>query len=227
MRPVVYVMLGVAPFTALVMYLYFKNRYQRDFGGWLVKSFLAGAVSIVVLMAAEYLSMKLGLNSLQSLKRMTFYSFITIAASSEFGKFLVFRYYIMTNKRINRPIDAVTFAIMTSLGFSSIALFLFVFNYAGIQANFPVTLYTLVFVPANVIFSVIMGFFIGMAKVLKARIMFSLTGLFGAVFFHGVFNFCMLTNDFKLLSLFSFGSTLIVLVLGLKAASSNPEPSGQ
>jgi protease PrsW len=225
MRPITYFMAGVAPLLALLMYLYFSKRYHRDYGQLLFQSFIAGGAGVLVLLLAEFLSLKLGISTLRSLNRTLFFSFITIGGSSELGKFIVFRYFIIPKKQVARPIDAIMFAIMTSLGFSFIAMILFIFNVMGIQGNFPVTLYAFVFVPFSIMISVIMGFFVGMAKFLKTRFAFSLTGLFGAAFFHGIFNFCMLTNDFKLLSLFSFGSTMIVLVLGLKAAYSNPEPS--
>jgi protease PrsW len=220
-------MIGVAPLLALIIYLYFRKRRDRDFSQLLVYGFIAGSAGVLVLVLAEFLSMQMGLSNLRSLNRILFYSFITIGGSSELGKFIIFRYFIIPKKQIVRPIDAITFSIIASLGFSSIAILLIIFNFFDIQSHFPVTLYSSVFVPANIIFSVIMGFFVGMAKFMKTRFVFSLTGLFGAVFFHGIFNLCLLTSDFKLLSLFSFGSTLIVLVLGLKAAFSNPEPSDQ
>jgi len=220
-------MIGFAPFLALIIFLYLNRRDNRDLSRLLVHSFIAGMAGVILLILAELISVKLGLGSLRSLKRIIFYSFITIGGSSELGKFIVFRYYIIKKKQITRPVDAITLAVMTSLGFTTVALILFIINFMGIRENFPPTLYTFVFVPANIMFSVIMGFFVGMAKFLKTRIVFSLTGLVGAAFFHGIFNFCMLTNDFRLLSLFSFGSTAIVLVLGLKAAFTNPAQSQQ
>jgi len=220
-------MIGFAPFLALIIFLYLNRRDNRDLSRLLVHSFIAGMAGVILLILAELISVKLGLGSLRSLKRIIFYSFITIGGSSELGKFIVFRYYIIKKKQITRPVDAITLAVMTSLGFTTVALILFIINFMGIRENFPPTLYTFVIVPANIMFSVIMGFFVGMAKFLKTRIVFSLTGLVGAAFFHGIFNFCMLTNDFRLLSLFSFGSTAIVLVLGLKAAFTNPAQSQQ
>jgi len=225
MRPIATITLGLAPLIAIFMYIYFKKRSDSQFSRLLLFSFLAGGAGVLILMAAETISGMFGLNELLSLKRILFYSFITIGGSAEFGKFIILRYFIIDKKEIRKPIDAITFSIMTALGFSTVALLFFIFNLFNIKANFPATLYAFVFVPANILFSVIMGFFVGMAKFLNARIVYSMTGLIGAVFFHGIFNFCLLTNDFKLLSLFSFGSTVIVLILGLKAAFTVPEPS--
>jgi len=220
-------MLGSAPLLAFFLYLYFKRHYTREFSRLLFQSYIAGGAGVLLLLVFEFFSIKLGLSNLRSLNRIIFYSFITVGISSELGKFIILRYFIIPKNKITRPIDAIALSIMISLGFSSIALILFIFNILNIQSLFPATLYAFVLIPANIMFSVIMVFFIGMAKILKTRVVFSLTGLFVAAFFHGIFNFCMLTSDFKLLSLFSFGSTIIVLVLGLKAAFSSPELSEQ
>jgi hypothetical protein len=133
-------------------------------------------------------------------------------------------------KENRKPIDTIIFSIMTAMGFSTLVLMLFatgLFNMQSLnlQLPFPVTLYAFVYVFATILFSVIMGFFTGMARFLKGRFVYSLTGLLVAVFFHGIFNFCLLTNDFKLLSLFAFGSTVIVFFLTIKAANTEPEPS--
>jgi RsiW-degrading membrane proteinase PrsW (M82 family) len=220
-------MLAAAPLLALIIYLYFRNRADRAFAQTLVRSFMAGIAGIIILVIAEYLTSTFNFHYLTSLKRILFYSFITVGGSSELGKFIVLRYYIIPKKQARKPIDAITFSIMTSLGFSTVAMVLFMMDFSGIRSNFPPTLYAVFIVPANILFSVIMGFFVGMAQFLKARIVFSMTGLFGSAIFHGIFNFCMLTMDYKLLSLFSFGSMLIVLVLVLKAALTNPEQSYQ
>lgn len=227
MKPIAYIMLGAAPLLAAVIYLYFRSRADQSFLKTLIRCYIAGMAGVVFLILAEYLSVKFSYHYLTSLKRILFYSFITIGGSAELGKFIILRYYIIPKNQANKPIDAVTFSILTSLGFSTLAMVLFVADFAGIRSNFPPTLYAIFFIPANIILSVIMGFFVGMAQFLKARIVFSMTGLFGSAIFHGIFNFCMITMDYKLLSLFSFGSMLLVLVLGLKAAFTTPERSYQ
>lgn len=227
MRPFAYITLAFAPLLAIAMYFYFTNRYNRDYGRLLVISFFTGAMGIAILFLAETLSAWLGLNDIRGLKRTVFFSFITFALSSEIGKFILYRYYIIPHRIIDRPIHGIIFSIMTSLGFSTLSLALFMLDPFGLQRYFPYTLFAFVVVPANIMFAVIMGFFVGMAKFMKARFFFSLMGMLGAAFFHGIFAFCLITNDFKLLSLFSFGSTIIVFILGLKAAYTRPEPSDQ
>jgi RsiW-degrading membrane proteinase PrsW (M82 family) len=223
MRPIVYFTLAFAPVVAIAMYFYFGRKYGKAFKKVLIQSFLAGILGVAVLAAAKILSTLLGLNDLRSLKRLLFYSFITVGFASELGKFILYRYYIIPKKAVDKPIHGITMSVMTALGFCAIALPGFLINWFPTQPSFPVTLYAFIFVPANIMFSVVMGFFVGMGKFIKTYLMFTLTGLFGAAFFQGLFIFTLVTQDFKLLSLFAFGSTIIVFILGIKAAVTEPE----
>ena len=223
MRPIAYFTLAFAPVVALVMYLYLGRKYGKAFQKALIQSFLAGMLGVAVLAAAKILSTLLGLNDLRSLKRLMFYSFITIGFASELVKFIFYRYYIIPKKAIDKPIHGITMSVMVTLGFCTIALPGFMLNFFPTQPSYPVTLYPFVFVPANIMFAVVMGFFVGMGKFIRTYFMFTLTGLFGAAFFQVLFIFTLVTQDFKLLSLFAFGSTIIVFILGIKAAMTEPE----
>jgi RsiW-degrading membrane proteinase PrsW (M82 family) len=223
MRPIVYFTLSFAPVIMLVMYWYFSRRQSASYTGLLVRSYLLGAAGVSVLAAAVILSELLGLNDLRSLKRTLFFAFITAGFSSELGKFIVTRYLIIPKKQIDRPIDGITYSISSAMGFSTIALFLFMLEPFNIKVHYPFTLFAFIYAPANILFSVILGFFLGMGKFIKTRYSYSITGLLCAAFFHGLFTFCLITMDFKLLSLFAFGCTVIVFILGLKAAYTKPE----
>ncbi|MBN1199054.1 MAG: PrsW family intramembrane metalloprotease [Bacteroidales bacterium] len=224
MRPIVYMTLGFAPVIAAVIYIYFYHRISKNFSSLLIKSFFLGMAGILVLLAAQYISSLLGLNELRNLKRTIFYSFVTVGFASELGMYSIYRCLIIPKEAIDKPIHGITFSIMVALGFSTLRMLLFILDPLGIRSLFPETLYAFVFVPANLIFAVILGFYVGMAKFIKSRFVYNLTGLFAAAFFHGLFNFCLLTKDFKLLSLFAFGSMVIVFILGIKAAYTKPEP---
>ena len=223
MKPIAYFTLAFAPAIALGLYFYLGPKYGNAFRKILIQSFIAGMLGVSVLAAAKILSSILGLNDLRSLKRLLFYSFITIGLASELGKFVLYRYYIVPKKTIDRPIHGITMSVMTTLGFCSLALPLFMLHLFTTQPAYPETLYAFIFVPANIIFAVVMGFFVGMGKFIKTYFTFTLTALLGAVFFHGLFIFTLMTQDFKLLSLFAFGSTVIVFILGIKAAMTDPE----
>ena len=224
MRPLAYITLAFAPLIAFGIYWYFRNRYDASFRKLLIKSFVAGAFMIIILAFVQFLSTILGLNDLRSLKRTLFYAFLTIGFTSEFCKFVVLRYIILPKKIIAKPIHAITFSIMIALGLVMMRLILFFLNpFPTESLHAPPTLFPFIAVPASIMFAVILGFFIGMSKFVKTRSFYSFTGLMVAAFFNGLFNFCLIANDFKLLSLFAFGATILVFILGLKAAYTDPE----
>ena len=109
---------------------------------------------------------------------------------------------------------------MIALGFSFMSNVLyFTLPFYG-EVDF---FYAITMVFANVVFAIILGFFVGMAKSRENKFIDSMTGLFGAVFFHALYEFCFRTNDIKLLIFFSIGALIVVLLLFYKAVEINVE----
>ena len=225
MQTLTYSTLGFAPIIIIAMYIYLTKHRDRSFIRLMTRSIVAGALSVSVLLIALTIASELGISELRNLKRTLFFAFITIAGSSELGKCFVLRYIVLRDKVTVSPFDAIILSVTTAMGYCTVALAFFHLNFCNIQEFLPDALFSLTFVPASILFSIIMGFFVGMARFLKTHIVYSLTGLLGALIFHGIFIFCLVTRDFKLLSLFAFGSTVIVFVLAMKAAFTVAEES--
>ncbi len=223
MGAITYFTLVFAPVMALFLYFYLGKKYDSHFGSLILKGYLAGMISAFIYFLAFTMYRALGLTEISGLKRMLMFSFVIIGFSSEFSKFILYRYYIIPKKEIDRPIHAITFSVILALGFSTLTQVFFFLNLFELQSYYPSVMYSYVNVPSNLIFAIIMGFFVGMSRFINAKFIYSIIGLFGATFFHGIFKFCLVTKDFKLLSLFAFGSSLIVLVLIIKALFTNPE----
>lgn len=218
-----YINLVFSPVIALLLAFYLRQHRNAGFITKFFQSFFAGMAASALLLGALWLSGKLGISELRNLKRTVFFSFVTIAASAEFGKFIVLRYFLSRDKNPFMPFDTILLSMNVSLGFTSTALLFFSFNIFNSSLYLPINLFSIAYIPANLIFSVVIGFFTGMAGFLRIRFMYSLTGLVFAVIFHAVFTFCILTRDYRLLSLFAFGSTIIVFVLAVKAMFAKPE----
>lgn len=225
MRPIAYFALILAPLLAALIYFYLSKRADVSFRKLMIRSYLAGLPGVLILFLAIFLSGELDLNDLRSLKRTIFFALITVGFASELGKFIPLYFYIMKDSSLGKPIQAITLSIMVSLGFSTVALILLFLDPFSILRLYPPTLYAYILVPANIIFAVTMGFFIGMSKMNGTRFLLPLSGLLAATVFHGLLNFCIFTRDFKLLSLYAFGSVIIVFILGIKASMARPENS--
>jgi Na+-driven multidrug efflux pump len=92
--------------------------------------------------------------------------------------------------------------------------FLYFITIPDLTMNLPNTLTA---GPANAIFGVMMGFFIGLGKLRKIRFIDAMTGLGAAIFFHALYDFCLLTKDYKMLWAFFIGATIIGISLCIAA----------
>jgi RsiW-degrading membrane proteinase PrsW (M82 family) len=192
-----------------------KDRYPA-----LLQSFLWGMASIFIILIFQYIAHWYGLDNLKNLRRIIFYSFIVMGIGSELGKFLILRYYCFTKSGFNGPLDSIVYSVMISMGFAFIGnIIYFILPIYG-EAD-PLYAVTVIF--ANLFFAVILGFFVGMAKTRENKFVDSMTGLFGASFFHALYNFCFFTEDYRLLLFLSIGAFIIVVLLYYKAFEMNEE----
>ncbi|MBM3404978.1 MAG: PrsW family intramembrane metalloprotease [Bacteroidetes bacterium] len=217
MRPAQYIALFIAPVVALIVLLYLRNVYDRKSYSLLVKSYFLGMFGVILVLLAKYISDEIGISDLRNLKRTLFFAFVTTGFASELGKFIMLRFFIMPRRKLDSSIYTIVLSIISSLGFATVAIIVLMLDFLGIREIYPSILFDLSYVPASVIFAIIMGFFLGTAKFYNSRFFFFLTGLAAAAIFHGIYKFCILTSDWKLLSLFAFGSVIIVFVMTIKA----------
>ena len=214
-----YIALGIPPVIAIILYFYLVLRNNKSFGILLIKSFVAGAIASVILILSLCLSNLVGLTTFTDLYDTLLYAFIVVGFGSELGKFLVFRFYLLPKAEVDTPIHGITFSVMTALGFTTVIVILFVFDLFDAKPPYPTNMYLLLVAPSNIIFAVVMGFFVGLSKFVESRITYAIAGLLAASFFDGLFKFCLITHDYKLLNIFAFGSALVVMVLIIKAVN--------
>jgi RsiW-degrading membrane proteinase PrsW (M82 family) len=165
---------------------------------------------LVVQLAASYLE----LDKLNNIRRILFYAVVVMALFSELGKYIFLRGFVYPKEVFKTPVDGIIFSVMISMGFATMNNILYFINIPDLSVN---TANALTAGPANVIFGVMMGFFIGLGKLRKMRFIDSMTGLAAAVFFHGLYDFCLLTKDYRLLWAFFIGATIIAISLCLAA----------
>jgi len=206
----------IAPLIAMVIIVYLKSRFKIKTSRYLYMALLLGILSPVLVYLAQVVMDATGINYLKNLKRTAFYAIVAIAFSSELAKFLFLRYYFFVRKSFFGPVDGIIYNVFIGLGFATSATLLLGFGL--ISANVG-DLYLFTFGAANIIFGVISGFFVGLGKTRSNRFIDSMTGLFAATIFHGLYTFSFLTRDPRLLLLFAIGSIVIVILLIIKALS--------
>jgi len=200
----------IPPFIAILIYLYLKFKFKHWSFSLLLKSFLWGMISIVLVIAVQFLADYFELDRLNNIRRILFYALVIMAFFAEMGKFFFLKVFVYPKKEFKTPVDGIIFAVMISMGFATMNNILYFINIPNLTVSVANALTA---GPANVIFGVIMGFFIGLGKLRKMRLLDSMTGLVAAVFFHGLYDFCLLTKDYRLLWAFFIGATIIAVSL--------------
>jgi protease PrsW len=210
----------LAPLIAVIILAIVWIKRGKDRYPGLISSFILGMFSIVLVIIFQYIARKFGLEDFKNLRRIIFYSFIVMGFGSEFGKFLILRYYNYSKSRFNGPLDGIVYSVMISMGFSFTGNILYFAMPYYSEIDF---LYAFTVILANLFFAVILGFFVGMAKTRENKFVDAMTGLFGASFFHALYNFCFITEDYRLLLFLTVGAFVVVIMLYYKAFEMNEE----
>lgn len=207
---------AVAAAVLLIVWIF---RDRERYSG-LITSFVLGMFSIVIVLLFQYIARQFGIDNFTNLRRIIFYSFVVMGIGSELGKYLILRYHSFTKPTYTGPLDSIVYSVMIAMGFTfmgNLLYFLMPF-YSEYDAFYAYSV-----IPGNLFFAVILGFFVGMGKSRENKFVDSMTGLFGASFFHALFNFCFITEDFRLLMFLSIGAFVIVIMLYYKAFEMNEE----
>ena len=207
-----YLSFAISPIIALMIYLFLRYRFPGGSFNLLFRSFLWGMASIVLVLVVQLLAHVFHLDHLNSIRRIAFYSLVVTAFFSEFSKFFFLKVFCYPRENFKSPVDGIIYSVMIAMGFATMNSILYFLNIPNLKVN---TVNLVTAGPANVIFGVMMGFFIGLGKIRKIRLIDSMTGLSAAVFFHALYSFCLLTKDYKLLAALFIGSVIIVISLVL------------
>jgi RsiW-degrading membrane proteinase PrsW (M82 family) len=184
--------LAIAPVMVIVLYIYFKDKFEKEPIHFLFKNFLLGAfVSVLITFVLSIIAgFVFNLSNDNSILNQFIKAFIIVALVEEFSKYVIIRYYAQTNKEFNEPFDGIVYSVMVSMGFAALENVLYVIQHGvetGITRAFTA-------IPAHAAFAILLGYFMGKAKFSKNRIQLNLMGLLVATIFHGAYDFFLFIN---------------------------------
>jgi RsiW-degrading membrane proteinase PrsW (M82 family) len=218
-----YLSFAVAPLLIIVCILVLKYILSIKKLSHIWNAIFLGIISVILVYIANYAADMRFHGNVHSMKRMTFYVFIVMAFSAEIMKFLALRFAFYNKSNFLGPIEGIVYSILIGLGYSTVAVVLFAYDFIGIDHNEDILLFLYSYPFANIIFSIAMGYFVGLSKTRKNTIIDDSTGLFLATFLHGLFYFSFQTSDFSLLIITSIGCLMIGVTLFSRAASLRTE----
>ena len=178
--------LALAPGAAIMVYIYLRDKHEREPLGLLIISFLYGGLSTILTMFISWPINVLILTKEDDVAHQFFNAFFKVALVEEFSKFFFVRFILFYNKNFNEPFDGIVYAIMVGMGFATLENVLYVYQYGlatGILRMFTA-------VPAHATFAILMGFFLGKAKFTHRKVLyFSVLSLIAAAIFHGSYDY--------------------------------------
>lgn len=204
--------LALAPGAAIMLYIYLKDKHEREPVSLLFISFLYGVFSIALTLLISWPVNAIFILTDHDLVHEFYDAFFKVALVEEFSKFLFVGFILFPNKNFNEPFDGIVYSVMVSMGFATLENVMYVFAYGfetGILRMFTA-------VPAHATFGVLMGFFLGKAKFAHTRkLLYMLTGLAAATFFHGAYDYFWFIAEVKDIWVGTWMGAIVSLVVGL------------
>jgi len=215
-----YLSFFVSPLILILIIFYLRFKFSIQSFKNIRNAILFGMIGVVLLVIATYLIELQWNDNLRNMRRMSFFVFVIVAFSSELAKFLTLKLAFSNLKSFEGPLEGILYGVFISLGFSAVASILFAYGIVGTETKFnDMTLFLYTYPLASFAFGVVLGFFAGMGKLRKNGFIDNSTGLFAATFFHGLFYFCFITSDKRLLIFTTIGFIVITIALMIKAVN--------
>ena len=204
--------LSLAPGAAIGLYVYLKDKHEREPLSLLFISFLYGAISTLVTFVISYPVGLWILTRETEVADQFINAFFKVALIEEFSKFIFVRFILYYNKNFNEPFDGIVYAVMVGMGFAALENILYVFQYGiatGVMRMFTA-------VPAHATFAVLMGYFLGKAKFThRKEIYYSIIGLLAATVFHGAYDYFWFIAQIKGVWIGSGLGAIVSLIVGI------------
>jgi RsiW-degrading membrane proteinase PrsW (M82 family) len=216
-------LLAIAPVCIVIIYIYVKDKYEKEPKRLLLLSFVSGAIVSVLISTLLYsgFDVVLPLKNHFSVQEQFIKAFFVVGLSEEFSKYIIVRYVSQPRKAFNEPFDGIIYAVMVSMGFVAVENLMYVMQ-GGMEVAI---LRAFTAVPAHATFAVLMGYFMGKAKFSNNKVILNFTGLFLAVIFHGTYDFFLFIDFIPGVWIGAFISLVVGLFLSRKAIQKHQEAS--
>lgn len=160
--PIVLLVLALIPVIALLVFIYFKDKKDKEPIGLLLALFFAGMGTAITAIIAEVIGhLILGaVFSESSVMYNLLFAMVIVAPAEELGKYVVLRLIAWKNKHFDYSYDAIVYAVFVSLGFAALENVGYVFD-KGLGVAIA-RMFTAV--PGHACYAVLMGFYFSKAK---------------------------------------------------------------
>lgn len=191
-------LLASAPVVIILLYVYIRDKYEKEPLGLLLKVLLAGALTTIPILLVETWLGKFMVN-FSGLQAAAYNAFVVAGFTEEFFKFAALYYIIWRHKEFDEKYDGIVYAVFVSLGFALVENIMYVFQYG------PEVAYSraITAVPMHAILGITMGYYFSLAKFFeKRRTINFITALLMPILLHGIYDFILMSQHEMYLMIF-------------------------
>ena len=208
--------LALAPGAAIALFIFLRDIHEPEPLKPLLLGVFCGAISFFVALGISYVIDQKVSFARYDIIEQGFKAFLLVGLVEEASKFAFIRGILFPHKEFNEPFDGIVYSVMVAMGFATVENVLYVVQGGGGVA----ILRMFSAVPAHAIFAVIMGFFLGEAKMNPERnLLFSSLALISAVIIHGLYDYFLFISFIPgiwLGAALSFGFALVLAQKAIK-----------
>ena len=219
---------AVVPAIALLIYVYNKDRREKEPAGLILSLVIFGIISTMLAVVAESIGDAIleAFTTEYGLTYLIIENFVVIGLSEEYCKYIVMKKRTWKNAAFNCTFDGVVYAVAVAMGFALWENIAYVFEYGMGTA----LLRAVTAVPGHASFGVFMGLWYGMAK--KESVAGSehtgkklrRTAVLFPAFIHGMYDFlASIEDDAYCLLFFPFVLILFIVTFKLVKKASNED----
>ncbi|NNF34294.1 MAG: PrsW family intramembrane metalloprotease [Saprospiraceae bacterium] len=214
--------LALAPGIMIIIYIYLKDIHEPEPFSQLALGFGLGILSMLLATGVTYLVYdKIHFDN-HSMSDMAIKAFLIVALVEELSKYLFIRGVLFRSSHFNEPFDGIIYAVMVGMGFALTENLIYVLNGGGGTAI--VRMFTAV--PAHALFAVIMGFFLGEAKLEhRHTLLYSGIALLIAILLHGIYDYFLFISFIPGIWIGAIVSLIIGYFLSHKAMKMHQDAS--
>lgn len=193
-------LIAVAPVFIILVYIYYRDKYEKEPLNLLFEGLVAGGVIVFPIVYFEQLINPIGSN-LPPIYSAAWTAFMVAALIEELFKYFAVYILIWKNPNFNERFDGIVYGVFVSLGFALVENISYVFgNPEGLRVAL---LRAVTAVPAHAMFGVMMGYWFGLAKFVPSKRRQYMFSAFSFPFlFHGIYDFILMSGKNYLLIFF-------------------------
>lgn len=224
------ILIAIAPIIILALYVYFRDKYEKEPWWMLLLALGAGAFIVIPILPVE-IALSTLTRGMNHYSTAFFDAFIVAASTEEVFKYLAVVLLFFWSKQFNERFDGIVYAVFVSLGFALVENIMYVyFRFGTMEVGY---LRAITAVPAHTLFGVAMGYRLGLAKFAKGpKAKHLILALLIPIILHGIYDWLiMVDRGWGLLIFFPF--VIFLWVFGLirmrkhsKGSRFNPKNMG-